>query len=62
MVTALLRREFRAGFSRDPVSEHGLLALEFAGLVVGVYPVCDLARSSGLYGAVKKLSISLVCN
>jgi len=48
MIAALLRGEFRARFSGDPVSEHGLLALEFAGLVVGVHPVCDLARASSL--------------
>lgn len=57
MVTALLRGKFRAGFSGDPVSEHGLLALEFTGLVIAAHPICDRAGSSGLYGAIEKFSI-----
>lgn len=42
MITAFLGRELRAGFPGDPVSEDGLLALEFTGLVIGVHPVSDL--------------------
>lgn len=49
MITALLRRELRARVPRDPIPEDGLLALELARLVVGVYPVSDLATGSGLY-------------
>ena len=42
MITALLGGELRAGFPGDPVSEDGLLALEFTGLVIGVHPISNL--------------------
>lgn len=42
MITIFLGRELRARFPGDPVSEDGLLALEFTGLVIGVHPVSDL--------------------
>jgi hypothetical protein len=48
MVTALLGRELSASLSRDPVPEDGLLTLELARLVGGVYPIGDFGGVAGL--------------
>lgn len=50
MVAALFGRELRAGLSGDPVPEDGRLAFEFAGFIMGVHPVGDLAWVVGLHG------------
>lgn len=43
VVAALLGGVLRAGFARDGVAERGDLALELAGFVAGLDPVCDFA-------------------
>lgn len=49
MIAALLRWELCPGLAGDEAAEHRLLALELAGLVIGVDPVGDLIRVAGLY-------------
>lgn len=51
MIAALLRREFRPGLAGDEAAEHRLLTLELARLVIGIDPVGDLGRITGLYTA-----------
>jgi hypothetical protein len=41
MVAIFFSGEFGVGFVLDPISEDGLLALEFAGFVVGLDPIED---------------------
>jgi hypothetical protein len=49
MVAALLRRELRTRLAGDEATEHRLLTLELARLVIGVHPVGDFILVSGLY-------------
>lgn len=59
MIAALLGRELGAGFTRDPVAEGALLALELARLVAGLDPVGDVAAgvgAGGVFGCLGRVS------